>query len=114
MLYLQCYTYSPFSSARYSIHRAIRDKCRVVQTAILLRNYSLQKRGRGSEPAIKVHDDRATEQRSHRPVFDRLQYTKRFERFCVLQVQAIKNWTVGRPGNKAKSVNTADWQIAFI
>ena len=29
----------------------------------------------------------------HRPVFDRLQCS------CILQ--AIKNWTVGRPGNKA-------------
>lgn len=37
MLYLQ--------SFRYSIHKTIRDKCRAVQTAILFRNFLLQKRG---------------------------------------------------------------------
>lgn len=35
MLYLQ--------SFRYSIHKTIRDKCRAVQTAILFRNFLLQK-----------------------------------------------------------------------
>ena len=49
---------------------------------------------------------------SHRPVFDRLQYappshpTLSLSAFalCFWILQAIKNWTVERPGNEAKAL----------